>query len=382
MKNNYSAPVIALVIGVVCGYSFKPNSIQIQSPDSNTETWEKTIASLNQQLVYEKAKVDKLISELSVSKNEKIDKIKSRIQQTNDLKKGSPEYEPGIASEIPKEFENKEALELVSSIQVMLDDPSLFEGDIMDFMQGRLGVVIHEDPIAMDYVLQEFATSAGTPVGEVLSSVLGINRDARVEEAARILITSDNNKAQRIAGLELLDRLNSDDAESRELILETLENESDPDIINTALYALTPTITYEENKTQVSESLLELSESSDPETRRRSSIAMADWATEESDIIPVIENLKDDSPDVRAGAAFALGMSKVKPDHAKNALVLTVSNPKEDWIVRETAWYSLRQFALTDQDVKVFQAFEDELETHIEGGVFLADTVDEHGGHH
>lgn len=213
------------------------------------------------------------------------------------------------------------------------------------------------DPEVLSRLLDEFRLTAGTDRGEHLAIVLGQVKDPLVEQAAIALVKGGGGQAQRIAGLDLLDRLDIENEETRRVVLEVLWTEPSAEVQRAALYALHCGVPGPNARREVLGAVVPLTRSTDAEVRRRAVIAVAEWAPDAASLDPVLAALRDASPDVRAGAAFALGEVRVASPSIAQSLARTVADEGEDFEVRRIAWGSLGRYPLREDEHAVYERF-------------------------
>ena len=327
------------------------------------------ISSLNQQLQQRNSEITAL--------KQKITSLDNAIKQTQTTETGikvaaeqsqANQSLPAIENEqIAIEVATLETTETLNALQRMTDNPELFDDELAGSLQQRLYKKLDSDPMATRQILDTFIRSPDSDMGQMLSAVLGLFKDAEIESTAMQLASNGTDAEQRIAGLSLLQRLDIDNQASRQVVLNIIESETDTNVLNAALYALKPSIVSAQESQQVLNVLNRHLSSSDPETRRRSVIAYASWATNANATQPIVNALYDDSVDVRAGAAFALGRSKHRSSNIRDALIGKIDDSNEDWTVRDQAWQAVQAFELDDNAHRVFTQFKKQRDQLAEG---------------
>lgn len=214
-------------------------------------------------------------------------------------------------------------------------------------------------PDGLERLVEEFREKAGTEEGAPLAAALGQVHDPQVEKLAVDLVRS-GDLAHQLAGLDLLDRLDIENPETRTLVLETLRTDPRPEILSAALYALHRGVPDPRETRETLAVLAPLASHSVPEVRRRGVIALAEWGAVE----PALTALRDPSPDVRAGAAFALRNAP----GAADTLAARVADESEDWAVREQAWRSLARCPLDERTYAIYARFREKHEAAGEAG--------------
>lgn len=239
--------------------------------------------------------------------------------------------------------------ELVQAIEGMAASKELFRPEVLDHVQGRLVAELLANPSALAAVLERFRACAGTDAGAMLAVALGQLKDPQVETLALDLARGGRSEGERLAGLELLDRLDIENPATRGAVLDLLRGEERPAVLGAALYALHRGVPEPAESRRAVAALAPLAANADAEVRRRAVVALGAWAADAASLQPVVAALLDPSADVRAGAAFALGQTRVAHPGLVEALVARVSDGREDWSVREVAWQSLTRFPLDER---------------------------------
>lgn len=365
--------VICAVTAFGAGYYMGGLTTGESAQKISTETAETASEKLlRQQLAIEKRKLADLIAAVGQHQDGRLAAVLEKVGET------SGKNSPDPSGKLPSEDElRKDALEVLDSMELMLSDQSYYDEEVMERLQAKLVALSQRDDITMNAIMAKLSDTAGSPLGEIIVTALGIVKDNRVEVAAQNLV-AEGDVDQRIAGLEFIDRMESKSPDIRATVLNVLASENDPRLINSALYALNQTVVGTNEAASISQSISKHLSSSDPETRRRSVIATAEWAANDSMISPVIAALSDSDPNVRAGAAFALGVAKVKADTSRAALVAALKSPQEDWAVRELAWRSLSQYPIDDRDMKAYSEFSRQYESVQEAKISAATASSEH----
>ena len=270
--------------------------------------------------------------------------------------------------EISIEAASQETTQTLNALQRMTDNPATFNDELAQALQQQLYNKLDTDPMATRQVLDVFMSAPNSEMGQMLSSVLGLFKDAEIEDVAMQLASNGLNADQRIAGLSLLQRLDIENQASRQVVLNIIESETNSEVLNAALYTLKPSVVSAQESQTILNTLQRHLSSNNSETRRRSVIAYANWATNAAATQPIVNALFDDSVDVRAGAAFALGRSKHRSATIRDALIGKISDASEDWSVRDQAWQAVQEFEMDDHSHRVFIEFKQKRELAAEGG--------------
>lgn len=258
--------------------------------------------------------------------------------------------------------------ELVAALEGMMGNAALFEQDVLDHVHDRLAAEISANPAALQWLVGKFRSSIGSELAGMLAFPLGQVKDPVVESAALDLVRSRDSERHRLAGLELPQRLEIPGGETRHAVLGVLHGYGSPEVLSSALYALQRGVPDPEETRAALAAVAPLTLHADPEVRRRAVIAAADWAPDAAALEPVVRALGDPSPDVRAGAAYALSRSRVASPDGLRALVARVEDEQEDWAVREQAWRALGRCPLDDRMHAAYVAFASQVEALGEAG--------------
>jgi hypothetical protein len=258
--------------------------------------------------------------------------------------------------------------ELIAALEGMLGHKDLYRPDVVDFVESKLLAEIAKNHAALEWTIAKFKTAAGTDLAALLAIALGQVRDPAVESAALELARAGGDEKRRLAGLELLDRLDIENPQTRGAVVDMLRAENGATVTAAALYALHRGTPDPAETRDVVATLGPLAAHANAEVRRRAVIALAEWAPDASTVDSVVRALSDPSVDVRAGAAFALSRSRVSSPAAMDALVGRVADDKEDWAVREQAWRTLGRLALDARAHAAWSKFKAAYEEKNEAG--------------
>lgn len=214
------------------------------------------------------------------------------------------------------------------------------------------------DSVDIEEAVARFRESIGTRDGDALAAALGQVCDPAVEAMALELTRSGVTRA-RLAGLDLLDRLDIENPETHAAIVDTLADQ-DPRIVAAALYALHRGLPNPSETRQVVAALAPLASHPDEEVRRRAVIALGEWGEASA----VEAALSDPSAPVRAGAAFAAGRFGLNVA----GLAARVADSDEDWTVREQAYLTLASRPTDEATYAILAAFKLQREAVGEAG--------------
>ncbi len=211
----------------------------------------------------------------------------------------------------------------------------------LDALQ-RLEETILDDPAALARTIERFGRTTDPRELGFLAAGLGHVPDPEVEEAAVRIARGDADPGRRAAAFDVLDAL--DTPEATQVALEALSSEADPAVRLAALRAIPePTgASLDEAALVVGRLADVLSRPGEAEARRRAALLLARWYRREADLAHVLEALeRDPDPGVRAGCAYALEVAQSRTEPVFAALVRSLTEEREDPLVRENAWRAL-----------------------------------------
>ncbi len=342
LKTATTCFVIGGAIGFLVNQSLSPlANIDVSGQLDVALQKDKAMVDLYKQISIEKAKVASLISDVY--------ELHSR---------------PHVTSSAQLNLENKDSLELINLLQSMQAHASEDDEYLVDLIQQKLDALLRNNTVSLSEALNELAHYAGTPTGDLLVDVLSAINDPRIENSALLLVNASNIEEQRIAGFDLLSKIQSKSPVVRGAIVHILRTEQEPEIINAALSALKPSVVNDYQHLEIIEILTTLTYSHDEKIRAQSVTVLAEWAISEDHLEVVVNKTQDMSVQVRAQAAFALGNAKLKTEMSKLSLIALISDDKEDLRVRQNAWGSLGAYPLAESDVLRYRKIKVELENN------------------
>lgn len=224
----------------------------------------------------------------------------------------------------------------------------------------ELADAARSDPRALQGLLRDWERRTGTELGDTLGVALGFVDDPGIAARALDVARGARRREQRLSGLQLLDRVDSTDPVIIAGLVDLLNGERDPGVVAGAIYGLGRIAEDENVRRSVIDALQGTVSNADPEVRRRSVVAIAEWASTVEDVAPVLAKLDDPSPVVRTGAAFALGRTThLAPEAAARVAALAVDQT-QDWTIRTIARNTTARIGGYEDAVR---SFDDDLET-------------------
>ena len=221
---------------------------------------------------------------------------------------------------------------------------------------------------ALAAALRRFSNLTQRGEAGMLAAVLGRIRDPEVESLA-IEAARSGSSILREAALDILDGLNI--PEARAVALSVLSTESETSIRRAAVRAIPePEGSSLDDAEQTVKQLIGVLENDrDEETRRLAALALGSWHRSVSDLSRLLDHLlRDPSPNVRAGCAFACEISGRRDEAVINALAQSMSNTREAPLVRDNCYRALRILGPLPATVsQAYKKYEQEIEDRGEG---------------
>ncbi|MDE1461285.1 HEAT repeat domain-containing protein [Spartinivicinus poritis] len=276
-----------------------------------------------------------------------------------DEEAASQQNEPGKSSEVVKARPEQVIIDLFAKLESLAGHPTPFAEGLQQQLEAKLLQEIQQNPAALKWAIAKFRSNLNEIPGQMLGVLLGTIQDPEVEELS-LELTGSTVKSEKVAGLELMSRLGIFQEKQRDKILNVINSETDPEVLGAAIFAMQKHPTSPDDSQLIMDSFQSLSQHPNPELRRRSLIAIADWASSTDQLQPVVTALSDNSVDVRAGAAFALARSRFVNESATSALISTLQDNEEDWAVRELAWQALAEIPMSKEQYQAFKEFDDQ----------------------
>jgi hypothetical protein len=221
---------------------------------------------------------------------------------------------------------------------------------------GMVADAIAHDPALLQEALELLGSSGDPETLAALAAMLAQAHTPEVEGRALALVTSDD-PARRAAALDMLDHF--DTPRAIPVVQDILATSGDAETVARALYALPPAEGLAASDTAaITQQLSRLATSAgEPEVRRRALIALGDYGGADSEPV-FVEAMAAGDATTRAAAAFALERARARSPEAIAALARALSNPNEDFTVRENAFQALRNAGpLPAQAHRAFQAY-------------------------
>jgi len=288
--------------------------------------------------------------------------LNTESQATQDLETDSAE---AIAAE---EVQYEDVVQGIDAVLADVQMQALTNGELTEATREQLYQSLTQDPLSSERVLQTYLANPHSAAGEALRMVLGDFKDANIEAAALAMTSSANDIKDRLAGLELLQQMGLENSATIDVALNIIAEGSDPELIGSALDTLQHQVVSPEQNRQVMAAIESSLNSENADVRRRGVIAYSDWVASADSVSLVIAAMDDPAVDVRAGAAFAMSKVKSSTPEIREALIRKVSDPEEDWTVREQAWHALERQELDEKGHEVYAEFKAQRDVQVEQG--------------
>jgi len=225
--------------------------------------------------------------------------------------------------------------------------------------EQRLAELIRTDPQARRRVLRRYRGTFDMETASILARPLAESGSSEVVAFALESAYDGRTQAERLAGLVVLDHMDSDRPEVRSGLIGLL-SDNDPAIVLNALYGLENRAAETDNVT-VLDAIESLTLHPDDEVRRRAYMMTASWATDPADLDAVITGLEDESLVVRIAAAHGLTISRVHASEAIPTLFDHVRDPAEDGFMRYHAGLALYRMPLDAAQFAELEGYREEM---------------------
>ncbi|MEQ1558458.1 MAG: HEAT repeat domain-containing protein [Methyloglobulus sp.] len=224
----------------------------------------------------------------------------------------------------------------------------------------QLMMLMQTDPAAQKLVAERFLEVAGTPLGDMYGMALASSGGAEVNAVAAQLLR-DGTRQQRLSALAMLGQVgSSQDAGTRAIVLDMLNNDSGADapLSIAALSTLSRqggVVSLTEHQ-DVVDTISPFLHSKDPQLRETSLGILSQWERNSDTALKAFtEAANDTSPQVKMTAIATLGSGIFGFNDVRDTLLSALQNPNEDPGVKSTAQQALAVFPLDDQALKIYK---------------------------
>ena len=233
--------------------------------------------------------------------------------------------------------------------------------------RAQLLRAIKNDPLLLDSLLEVFAEDPHSLLGVELAAVISSTGSPKAQALALEISSngSDYTVDQRGAALLMVADMESITPVMRDGLLANIQQETDTDVTEYLLIALTNAPSTVEEYANVQSVLNETLNRDDANVRRHAINQIGEWATSDADLAP-LRTLAIEETDInaRARAVMSLGISDYKSAESKAVLYAVVQND-ESAILRLKAWEALKGFQLSDAESADYAALGERLELDV-----------------
>jgi len=246
-----------------------------------------------------------------------------------------------------------------ATIDVTMLGRSSMSDEAFELLVERL----RNDPVLLQQLVDEFRQETDPERQMQLLSLLGEAGGSTVTLAASELIYSGNPKSRRL-GLELLQMVQPDNAEARNIASSLLSTEVEPDILVSTLTTLAnPADVDSESRKFLSEQVAILATHADASVRSISLDILSRWSTSSQFTELLVNGLSDSAGAVRESAAYSLVGRKDPGESVITALYTVAMDPAENRRVRRGSILALRGMPITAGQRDSLVTAERELDT-------------------
>lgn len=266
----------------------------------------------------------------------------------------------------------RDSVASVAELRRLAESPQLSadqQNALLELKQALLDNAGSDDQ-ALRGLIDALRLDPGSATAEHLLSILGEVRAPAVEQLGLEMAISDDSEVQAV-GLDLLSRLGIAGQDTYDLTRQLLADPNrPPEVLRSAIHAL-PDIPLPASEANGTIARLGELASTHPDigVRSESLFKLGALAKDAGDLRPLTDALAADRHiDERISAAMAIRNSQVVDDGLRRQLLAMMSNPDELWEIRHYAAESLQRFKLSENDYRLYQRFNEELEVIRSGG--------------
>ena len=233
--------------------------------------------------------------------------------------------------------------------------------------RAQLLRAIKDNPLLLDTLLEVFAEDPHSLLGAELAAVISRTGSPKAQALALEISSngSDFTVDERGAALLMVADMESITPVMRDGLLVNIQQETDTDVTEYLLIALTNAPSTVEEYANVQSVLNETLNRDDANVRRHAINQIGEWATSDADLAP-LRTLAIEEADInaRARAIMSLGISDYKSAETKAVLYAVVQND-ESVMLRFKAWEALKGFQLSDAESADYAALGERLELDV-----------------
>jgi len=244
-----------------------------------------------------------------------------------------------------------------------VDVSSLGYAPLSDERFLELADQLRSDPALLQQLIDEFRQEADPTRKEALSRLLGEAGGSEVTLTASELIYSGDPESRRI-GLELLQQIQPDSAEARDITSTLLATEVDPDVlINTLTTLAKPGEVEDDSREILTDQVAFLTSHEDASVRSISLNILSRWSQDGHHTEILRSGLSDSEAVVRESAAYSLVGYDSVDQTLIDSLMGVAINANEETRARRGAILALKGMTISDIERQQVNNAELELDT-------------------
>lgn len=221
----------------------------------------------------------------------------------------------------------------------------------------RLEQQIKTDPALRAQLLDEYRYNTDPERAQQLAALLGPYDDPAIVQTASELVYSGDPQS-RIAGLDLLSRVQPRNDEARNVAIELLSSESEPEFLIATMNVLaTPSQTANNSQRQrLNDNLGNLSSHYDANVRAQSLSLLGRWDKNSNTARDALtRGLNDPEPSVRSSAAFSINNIDAPDENMITGLLNIAEDTSENRSTRYAALRALEKMQLNSAQLRRFR---------------------------
>jgi len=244
-----------------------------------------------------------------------------------------------------------------------IDVTTLGWSPVSDEAFEQLVARLRNDPALLQQLVDEFRQETDPERRMQLLNLLGEAGGSAVTLAASELIYSGNPESRR-QGLELLQMVQPDNAEARNIASSLLTTEVEPGVLVSTLTTLAnPADVDDESREFLSEQIAILATHDDASVRSISLDILSRWSTSGQFTSVLVNGLSDSADVVRESAAYSLVGRQDAGESVMAALYAVAIDPSENRRARRGSILALRGMPITFSQREALVRAERELDT-------------------
>ncbi len=222
--------------------------------------------------------------------------------------------------------------------------------DISDEQIAQLTLRLKNDPAFLQAVVSEFGVETDPKRLKRLSYLLGATKDSSLTPIASDMVYSGNRVSQ-LAGLDLLKRMQPYDASARDVVMNLLTTDSEPEVLVATLNVLVlPGEATNADKQAIVDHVLPLTNNDSASVRQRSISIISQWSDDDTMSDVLLSGLNDVDEQVRKTAAYASKKLSSPSADVIEALFGVLENQNELPRARKGARLSLQSQQLSESN--------------------------------